>query len=44
MSSFDLKVKNVRLTGELAKFGLYYKNSPEKLLENLKFLLEHFHT
>ena len=28
----------------MAKFGLFFKNSPEKLLENFKFLLDNFHT
>ena len=44
MSQCDLKVKNVRFQGEMAKFGLFFKNSPEKLLENFKFLLDNFHT
>ena len=40
--NYDVKIRNIRFQGELAKFGMYFENDPEKILENMKQCLDNF--
>jgi len=41
--NYDVKIRNIRFMGELTKFGIYFENATEKLIENLKQCLDNFH-
>lgn len=43
MAHYEYKIRNVRFLGELTKFGLLLKGNHERMLENLKMLLDNFH-
>jgi regulator of nonsense transcripts 2 len=40
--NYDVKIRNIRFQGELAKFGIYLENNPEKIIDNMKVCLENF--
>jgi len=40
--NYDVKIRNIRFQGELAKFGIYFESVPDKILENMKQCLDNF--
>ena len=40
LTIYEFKIRNIRFIGELVKFGIIYKDSPEKILEKLKLCLD----
>ena len=40
LTNYEIKIRNIRFIGELTKFGIIYKESPEKILEKLKLCLD----
>lgn len=40
LTNYDVKIRNIRFLGELAKFGIFHKDSPERILEKLKICLD----
>lgn len=43
LTNYEVKIRNIRFIGELTKFGIIYKDSPEKILEKLKMCLDQFY-
>jgi len=34
--NFEVKIRNIRFLGELAKYNIFYEDSPSTLLDNFK--------
>jgi len=43
LTNYDVKIRNIRFLGELTKFGIFLKDSPERMLENLQVCLDKFY-